>query len=456
MRQESAPQFLKESGFTVIEMAVALFVTIELVFAALLLFDFSDRLARVQGNVTDMQQSLRISQYDTVRLVRMTGRGGLPVGTLTALPADANATATLFGAALAVRDNVPAGALIAGPGSPSVVEGTDVLTVRGAFSNPLYQVLPNATAFTVNPATGTGTVTIAATAPNNTTGVSGGIPQHLDALVQAVESNLPEALLMVSPINDSIFAVVELDPATSNVANPAVSITLGFKTKNGTRTAAYTALDPGGAFPAALTTVAEVAILEEYRIYVRSFQDATTPPRRFPPETPEETRGRLASDLRPKLSRARTFPNSDDPWGAGPVANNAANWSLDVADDVIDFQVALGFDTPQGGGSIAAGTATGIVDTADANDDWLFNSKADLPVDVATWNNSPLYYVRLNTLVKTDRPDPKYVAPQVVRVEDNPYTDASVTLTPYGFNFGNSLKFRRRLLQTVVDLRNSS
>ena len=42
----------------------------------MLLFDFTNKLSRVQTNVSEMQPSLRVSQYDTVRLIRMVGRGG--------------------------------------------------------------------------------------------------------------------------------------------------------------------------------------------------------------------------------------------------------------------------------------------------------------------------------------------------------------------------------------------
>jgi hypothetical protein len=449
MRRENVIGRRGEAGFTVIEMVVALFVMIELVLAVLLLFDFSNKLSRVQANVADMQQSLRVSQYDTVRLVRMVGRGGLPVGPLTALPADINANATLQGVAVSVRDNVPAGALIAGPNSPPVVTGSDVLTVRGVFSTPLYQVLPQVTSFTVNPVTGTGTIVIPATAPNNTTGISGGIPQPLDALVAAVKGNVLEALLLVSPIDDSIYAVVELSPATSDVTNPAVSVTIGFRYLGGVRTAAYNALDPGGVFPAAMNSVSQVGILEEYRIYLRSFSN--NPPAGG--ATPEDK----AAALNPKLSRARTFPGINDPYGpgntAGYVASNASNLSLDLADDVTDLQVALGFDsdlpgTPAAPQSISAGTATALVDTADSNDDWLFNSTTDSPIgNIANWSNGSLYYIRLNTFVRTDRPDSKYTAPLVIGIEDNSYATSA-------FNVGKNLMFRRRLLQTVIDVRN--
>jgi hypothetical protein len=437
-----------EAGFTVVERMVALLVLVEIILAVLLLLDFSNKLSRVQGNVAAMQQSLRVAQYDTVRLLRRVGRGGLPIGPLTATGADAKAKTTLNGIALALRDNAVAGALIAGAGTPEVVAGTDVLTVRGIFSNPLYQVPSTAGTFILNALAGTGTIVIPARAPSATTGING-IPQPLDALLAAVRGNLLEPLLLVSPIDDAVYAVAELNPTACDISNPTVSVTLGFRYTGGVRTAAYAALDPGGAFPAALNSVAAVGILEEYRIYVRSFSNN-------PPPAAASAADKAAA-LNPKLSRARTFPGTDDPYGpgtaAGYVAANAPSLSLDVADDVIDLQVALGFDSELPGNaaapqSISADTATTLVDTASNTDDWLYNSTADDPtVNLATWNSAVPYYIRLNTLVRTARPDPKYTAPLVVAIEDNDYAASP-------FNLGKNLRFRRRLLQTIVDLRN--
>src|SRR5580692_5137300 len=77
----SRPEFrlgARERGFTIIEMTIALFVTAEVILAGLALFDFHNKLARVQTQVSDMQQSLRVAQYDLVRMTRMAGRGGFP------------------------------------------------------------------------------------------------------------------------------------------------------------------------------------------------------------------------------------------------------------------------------------------------------------------------------------------------------------------------------------------
>jgi hypothetical protein len=331
--------------------------------------------------------------------------------------------------------------MIAGPGSQPVVTGSDVLIVRGAFSNPVYQV--SSGFLTLDRVGGTGSIFIPATVPT-ATGI-GGIPQHLDALAAAKTAGIPEALLLVSPVNDSIYAVVELDPMNSTVAPLGVTVVFKFTGTSGMggiRTNNYNALSPGGVFPANLTTVSTISIVEEYRIYVRSVSNN-------PPGGGASAEDKAAA-LTPKLSRARVFPNSDVPWGPpSPGVDNTPNLKTDVADDVTDLQVALGFDSALGGGTMRGHikSTLGIVDTADANDDWLFNSAGDIPINnIGNWDSAALYYVRLSTLVRTDRPDPKYTAPAVIGIEDNSYTGSA-------FNVGKNLMFRRRLLQTVVDVR---
>ena len=67
-----------DAGFTLIELLVSLAVTAVLILGVLATFDFSARMNKVQLNVADMQQSLRIAQNEVVKLSRMTGRGSLP------------------------------------------------------------------------------------------------------------------------------------------------------------------------------------------------------------------------------------------------------------------------------------------------------------------------------------------------------------------------------------------
>ena len=86
------------------------------------------------------------------------------------------------------------------------------------------------------------------------------------------------------------------------------------------------------------------------------------------------------------------------------------------------------------------------------NDDWLYNDTTDNAA-AAVWTNAPLYYVRLSLLARTDRRDPSYYqAPTVNRIEDHVYA----TSDPLNVNTVAERRYRRRLLQTTIDVRNAS
>ena len=388
-----------EGGFSVVEMLVGFAVTTILLVAILQLFTSNSRVARVQTQVAEAQQSLRVSQHEMVRLVRMAGRGYLPLRTAAAqLPT---------GYAVSVDNNVADGTLIGGAGSPRVLAGTDVLTVRGVFASPVYQF--NISDHVLD-ADGTGgTITIRDTTPT-------GIPQTLEHLTEVVERELPEALVLVSSRNDRFFGVVELDPASSTVDEETGVATVRFRITGGTRTGAYGAISAGGAYPAAqLQEVAFAGILEEYRFYVR------------------DNRGDGGGPLAPALARARVYPGTDAPHAGEPLA-------LDLADSIYDLQVALGIDT-DGDGTIA--------DTGDNADDWLFNAATDDPADGA-WNagEPPLGSLRLTTLALTSRGEPGFENDSLTAIEDRVYASTDPVNTP------DASSRRRRLAQTTVDFRN--
>ncbi len=427
-----------ERGFTVIEMTIALLITAEVILAGLALFDFHNKLARVQTQITDMQQSLRVAQYDMVRLTRMAGRGGIPP--ILQTTSAANAT---WGA-VAVRNNVGTGGVsdqlaIGFGGTPLAVDGTDILTVRGAYSTPIFQV--NSTdhrSFTLLPAGGgptlstTGTVVVCAY-------TSTGVAQNISALISLLSANQPDALLMVSPLDDSIVAVVELNPSTSVVSGTQASCTtpawvatppspngivLGFTVTGDTLSNQFHAMwtaSPTG-LPSQMTTVASVAVLEEYRYYVR--QDYVIP-------------GNAASDPAPHLSRARMYPGTQTPY-----QNIAANLQNDVADNVLDLQVSLGVD--QNGDGVIQET-----NPPSKTDEWLGNSVGDVltPFNGAALQ-SPLREVRISTLVKTANRDPTYQSPVIANIEDHVYAVTDFANTKAG------RAYRNRLLQTVIGLRN--
>ena len=153
----------------------------------LALFDFSNKLTRVQTNISDMQQSLRVAQTDAVRMIRMAGRGGLPVGTL---PNGCGGG----GRATTSADRHPTSAT---PRTPEIVPGSDVLTIRGVFSSPIYQ-LDAEQCRVVHPRLPRRRRRPAPSHINDKTPTA--IPQDLTAIKDAISKNRrPEALMLVSP-----------------------------------------------------------------------------------------------------------------------------------------------------------------------------------------------------------------------------------------------------------------
>jgi len=171
--------------------------------------------------------------------------------------------------------------------------------------------------------------------------------------------------------------------------------------------------------------IGAIGMLEEYRYFVR--QEREVP-------------GVAANRLAPVLTRARYYPSTDriHPEGA-----------LDLADNVLDFQVALAVDqSPADGQILEFGLAADddeILYNFPGDDDGLGNIAA------STWANpaSRLLYLRISTVVQGDRTDPTFAGAVIDRVEDHDYTAAASV-----FNTGNYTKIRKRLLQTIVEVRN--
>lgn len=403
--------YRSQAGFTLAELLVSLAVMAILLVAILTVFDLNNRVSRVQVHVSDMQQSLRIAQYDLVRRIRMAGRGGLPQAQAVALRNNEGLTGAQK-------------TILVGQDSDLVVRGSDVVTVRGVFSSPVYQVdYANPASFTVDLVAGTGTLIIRDPGPT-------GVPQDLAPFRRLLggggDPAVPDAILLASPLADSIYAVVELVPGESSVdtAGGVTTATLKFKITGGLHTgdatAGYRSLyNSAGAFP--LATVSSAGILEEYRFYLRDHR----------PDGGVNT----GSPSAPKLSVARVFPGNEVAYG-----DDDENLRIDVADNILDLQIALGFDAN------ADGQIVGAPAVAANADEWRFNDAGDAAL------GGNLAYVRLNTLARTDRPDPQFVAPLLEPLEDRDYTGSDLNLTPT--NATPERFYRRRILQTLVDLRN--
>lgn len=398
-----APGSSVEHGFTLIEVMVSLALMVLVLGGLLGILQLNSRIAKAQVNVSEMQQALRVAQADVVRDVRSAGRGGLPPFRPPSSedPPKYAGMPLPAGPAVAVTNNVTSADALSDDTSAKVVLGTDILTIRGVLHTTMYQVEYSHDGKVGT--SGSGTITVRDMSPT-------GVPQDLDDLKAAIKEKRPEALLLVSSASDQIQAVVEL---TGGMDNNDGSVDLTFNTTGGTHTDKYLELSPDGTYPSTLTTVAAVGIVEEYRYYVRDVAPA------------------------PRLARARFYPGTDAPYAA-----DANNLHVDVADNVLDFQVALGID--QNGDAVLADAGT-------KDDDWLFNATDDDPGD-PDWNGaaSSLYYLRISTLARTDRVDPDHTSVPIEAIEDHDYSEAATPAADDVLERG----YRRRLLQTVVDLRN--
>ncbi len=410
----------RSAGFTLFEITLTMLVIVMVLGGVLALFTANQDLARVQTHVANMQQSIRVAQYEMVRHVRMTGRGPLPQG---ALP---------NGRALAVANNVAANTHISSTdaGSPLVVEGTDVLTIRGVFNTPLYQFSPTAGVYSQDGVDGT--LVIIDRTPT-------GIPQNLrpiaDAIDMTVDESKPEALLVVSPLDDAIYAVLEFSAASSYTeaivdgVTQVTQVNIAFRITGGERTTEYNTLMPNGAYPPNMQTASFAGLLEEYRYYIREGRANPLDP---------------TSQLTPSLSRARMYPGSQVPY-----LESAANYAADVANDIFDLQIALAIDT-DGDAQILEN------EPPDGDDDWLYNSASDGDTDTAKWvgvGTDPLrklFYVRINTLARAARQDRGFEAALLTNIEDKDYT-----VSPGDYhNQPDQRAYRRRIIQSIVDTRN--
>lgn len=271
-----SPPASRAAGFTLVELLVSLAVTAVLILGVLATFDFSARMNRVQMHVADMQQSLRIAQNEVVKLSRMSGRGKVPADV-----------------AVKLTNNVAAGTkLVPTRDETEVLEGTDVLRVRGVFNSTVYQIDTVSATPVYGPpdALGNGWVVVFPTA-------KGELPQDIAALLDMAEEG--ETLAMAA--HDGKFAVAEIDSAAMDGPN----LRINFR-----KHPMEAVLSDPTKKPKALESV---GILEEYAFYVR-----------------------VKGGEAPTLARARLEPGSDLPYD-----DDKENVILDLADNIVDLQAVF-------------------------------------------------------------------------------------------------------------------
>ena len=455
----------RQRGFTLVELLVAVGISIGILVGILALFDTASELARVQTSISDLQQSSRIGQREITRIVRLAGRGGLPHVLPQPLGGLGAAVVVSQGTALALRNNVGLSGVdddvaMGFANSPKAVQGSDILTVRGVITTPVYQVPATAGASTLVLRDAGGTVTTdPAVATSGTILVTDpgptGIPQDLSPIAKAIADGVPEALILTGLVADTIFAVVEL-AAGSSVDDPnnPTAATLNFSVIGGAYTTEYRTLynAGGGNLPSAMTSVAFIGIVEEYRFYVRA--------RRTIP-------GNAQSQLIPTLSKARMIPGSEIPYRS--LLSEA---QIDIADNFLNLQVAMAFDSSLGdplvdrnGDGLVNDDDIDITETANGNDDdWLFNGPGDNVADptqpwTSPWDDDPntaalpkpiLQTLRVTALVRSERPERTYEAPELINIEDLFFSSSPMDV----WNNQLNTKYRRRTLLSDIDLRN--
>lgn len=500
-----------QRGFSLIELLVTLAIFTTVIAGLLVVFDNSGRLARAQTQVAMMQQGQRVGLGELVRFARQAGHGGLPITRLNlpdVAPADGDADALvsldydLLGAfprggyAVTVLNNIVGVKTIlevVDDGQPDcdaavhtncVVPGSDVLIVRGVFSTPVYYVASAPVAIDVGGLLAGGidndSITIGGTVrPRGA--IQTDYEQDLEPLVEwlraakqrASATEKAEAFILRDTLNPNAYVVVQFDHVNIDLTDikqkkcigtglalndPDNPNCLTFPVKLDATVPpgdGYADLATGSVldgtlgpsigtvrFPARLDSI---GLLEEYRFFVRIKWDPRPPP--------QDTR------LSPVLSRARFLPGTN--VQVGPI--------VDIAEGVIDLQIAVGADADALGSGVGYGR---ISDLGTQADEILFNAAGEDPgTGVYTappngrvaWYNPELefHFLRINTLVESLEPERGYLAPLLMAIEDHNRGNAfsvpgGPEPNPINYNGEDRRRFRRRWLRTYVELRNLS
>ena len=340
----------RQSGFSLIELLIGMVIAVEILVVALTIFDVHNRMARVQMQITDMQQSLRVAQYDMVRTdahgrprraatsnFRVDRRRHLGALAARSRPRDARQRRrrrrpgrNRYRRARGDRRHrhPDRARLLRGPALPDgPVERRRLL---GRRRSPSAGLLPS------------------------------GRTQSLEELL---EPSFSGPLLLQSSVSRGQFAVAEVSAVAGNANSVTFTITFA---------STLSPPNPLVTAPAADFVPGFVCGLEEYRYYVR------------------ETPGDDIVPIKPRLARARMIPGTELPYD-----EDDANLTLDLADDIFDLQVALGFDTDYDSAGSGVGSFDddpdfigpddfffeGATDAARGTDDWFGNSSADDPTD---------------------------------------------------------------------------
>lgn len=486
-------------AFTLMEMLVSFVMLVILLVAVLVVFERSARIGRDQTEVSAIQQSSRIAHSELLRHIRMAGAGGLPLTWKNLPPTTDPLRTDSLGAfpngfAVSLRNDAPENltlpADVGGLARHTVIPHSDILTVRGAFTVPVYFYYPAMSTAGWNDKSKDIPVRILEIPNRIGQDFRTPLTPLIEYLSQARNTNRVIFLVrdLMSPDNygilkwNSAAAGNDLTVKDCTTVPKAVGSQGAFdvgcikvavelqpaeryaKLMAGTGLLPSTAADLDAevnpsvitfkmdgiprqrvAFP---SQFGSITVLQEYRYYLRA--DFEVP-------------GDPTSRLSPVLTRAEYLPSLEiDPQGADFIE------AIDVVDNLVDLQISVGVD--QDFGTTAAGHGM-VTDEGNARDEILFNDPGDFPVNTVPpglsrftalgipeyvrWFHPKLdvYFLRLTTISQSPRPDRDFVGAGVGVIEDAD-RGLDFRVGSQVFNYNNDRKYRRRLLQSVAELRN--
>lgn len=484
-----------EGGFSLIEVLVAIVIMVVAVLGMLALFDRSNRMSKVENNVTDEQQSARYASYQVVRELRMTGAGAVPasiaVGGISQLGLSLTLGSTTYNDGK-LSNNVGNDVFI-GPASSiyHVRQGTDFLHVRGVITNALYDL---GSSSWIPPSGGTpGTLVIQPctkfTDPTATAGTPCYPNGRNDMSVFASSTSYPVNRLFVMSdqlgnVGVGLITNVSVGPAVPATNGNVATLTIS------TADPYVQSLNAGNAFPAGLTNPSRGGVMDD-RVYF--ITDGPAGGVNCP------ATGAVAvqspGPCHPVLMVADwgpTAPGATNPFGGDGVTVTP------IADDIEDLQVAYGDDfydvnTDTGSftspapaeidpitgqprpypsdGSISIttkATFTNIITASQGSsppnadpsedasaaglDEWLGNHSGEIAIGTFDWTSdlSRIRSLEIGVLAKAKDPDPKSAGPgsRAWKLLD------STAVTVSDPTSGNNLPYHRRAQTVRVDLRN--
>lgn len=235
----------RRTGFTLLEVVVAMAVFAIFMIGILNLLDSSTKISEIEKSLADTQENVRFAAYHMMRTARMTGGAGMPFAGDVAGSGSWLAGELLSNQSGSLTTPYPFGNI-------NVLDGTDVVTIRGFFEIPPFFVDKT----DVNLSLGRIEITESVGAHE--------INKGFDAVdVNALEGR---GLVFMGELDRSQYAVGQVGSASSmDGTDPNRKLTLMI---SDAPAAWWTGLNPSGTATAPPFEVYQVGVLDTYTYFV--------------------------------------------------------------------------------------------------------------------------------------------------------------------------------------------